>query len=78
MNKGFDQTYDIKQENIVEWFGKRWNLYDEIDVNHLYYTMQHASYREGLYNVLAGDMVYEDVKEFNQQRKALTIARYTG
>ena len=78
MNKGFDQTYDIKQENIVEWFGKRWNLYDEIDVNHLYYTMQHASYREGLYNVLAGDMVYEDVKEFNRQRKALTIAATQG
>ena len=78
MNKGFDQTYDIKQEHIVEWFGKRWNLYDEIDVNHLYYTMQHASYREGLYNVLAGDMVYEDVKEFNRQRKALTIAATQG
>ena len=40
-----DQLYDIKHDHIVEWFGKRWNLNDEIDCYYLYNHLQHNYYR---------------------------------
>ena len=41
----YNDIYDLKHDHIVEWFGKRWNLNDEIDCYYLYNHLQHNYYR---------------------------------
>lgn len=63
----FSDYYDIKQPNIVKWFGRLWKLDDEIDRYHLEKMIDHYRYRLLFKQSIDGNMR----EEYSAYRKEL-------
>ena len=54
--KTFEDYYDLKQPNIVKWYGKLYNIDDEIDRYYLEKQIEHHRYRLLFKQSIAGKM----------------------
>ena len=70
----FLDYYDIKQPNIVEWYGKLYNIDDELDRYYLEKCIEHHRYRLLFKHTIEGNMR----KEYSAYRKELIKRIYSS